>query len=442
MELNFRLLPKQKQFVEAESFEVFFGGAASGGKSYAQIIDAFLYALKYPKSKQIIFRRSYVDLEHSLIRSSRDIYPTKICTYNVTQKKYTFNNGSIIDFGYLADDNDVYQYKSAEYDIIRFDELSEFTLFQYTYMISRCRGVNPFPRHIKSSSNPGNIWVKERFIDPMPPNTEYKDEWGNTRIFIPSNIFDNKFMTELDPNYVKRLEMLPESEKRMLLYGDWLANEGQFFKEWKVDIHTCDPFVIPDWWTRYRAVDYGLDCAACVWAAFDDNGECYIYREYGEPNKIISDASKDILDLSKEDGAIMCTYAPADLWSRSRESGKARADIFAENGLPFVCVRQSRESGWANIHEYLRIINGEARLHIFNNCRNLIKYIPALQIDDKNCNDVESKRNHQITHLPDALRYLLSSRPLSGEKPKLDEDYEYRPLPYDIQVDSFTRFGK
>ena len=34
-----------------------------GGKSYGQLIDALLYALKYPKSKQIIFRRTFPDLQ-------------------------------------------------------------------------------------------------------------------------------------------------------------------------------------------------------------------------------------------------------------------------------------------------------------------------------------------------------------------------------------------
>ena len=33
---------KQKQFIDAGADEVLFGGAAGGGKSYAQIIDALV----------------------------------------------------------------------------------------------------------------------------------------------------------------------------------------------------------------------------------------------------------------------------------------------------------------------------------------------------------------------------------------------------------------
>ena len=85
----------------------------------------------------------------------------------------------------------MYQYQSAEYDVIRFDELTHFTEYMYTYMISRCRGANPFPKHIKSSTNPGGVghsWVKTRFIDVGTPNQihEITLENGkkNTVIFI------------------------------------------------------------------------------------------------------------------------------------------------------------------------------------------------------------------------------------------------------------------
>ena len=61
--INLEITEKQQEFIEAEATEVLFGGAAGGGKSYGQVIDAMLYALKYPKSKQIIFRKTYPELE-------------------------------------------------------------------------------------------------------------------------------------------------------------------------------------------------------------------------------------------------------------------------------------------------------------------------------------------------------------------------------------------
>lgn len=68
------------------------------GKSYGQLVDALLYALKYPKSKQIIFRRTFPDLEKSLIRVSLEFYPREAASYNSSKHIWTFRNGSIIDF--------------------------------------------------------------------------------------------------------------------------------------------------------------------------------------------------------------------------------------------------------------------------------------------------------------------------------------------------------
>ena len=262
--MDIEITEKQEQFINSEAFETLFGGAAGGGKSYGQLVDALLYALKYPKSKQIIFRRTFPDLEKSLIRVSLEFYPREVASYNSSKHIWTFKNGSIIDFGYIDSENDVYQYQSAEYDIIRFDELTHFTKYMYTYMISRCRGANPYPKHIKSSTNPGGVghsWVKERFIDVGEPNKIHEvildNGKKNTVIFIPSFVQDNMFLLNNDPDYINRLELLPEKERQALLYGDWDIFDGQFFTEFNRNIHVCTPFEIPRDWRIYRTRDYG-----------------------------------------------------------------------------------------------------------------------------------------------------------------------------------------
>ena len=73
--INLEITEKQQEFIEAEATEVLFGGAAGGGKSYGQVIDAMLYALKYPKSKQIIFRKTYPELERSILRTNLALKP-------------------------------------------------------------------------------------------------------------------------------------------------------------------------------------------------------------------------------------------------------------------------------------------------------------------------------------------------------------------------------
>ena len=420
-ELDLKITKKQGCFIKAHQTEVLFGGAAGGGKSYGQIIDALLFALRYPGSKQLILRRTFSELDKSIIRTVLSVYPYEIFSFNSSAHTGKFSNGSVVDFGYCSTENDVYQYQSAEYDVIRFDELTHFTEAQYIYLISRVRGANNFPKQIKSSTNPGGIghaWVKARFVDPAPPNQEFVGEDGIKRIFIPSLLKDNKPLTQSDPNYKARLEALPEKEKKALLYGDWNIFEGQYFSEFNAESHICEPFQIPKEWRRWRVFDYGLDRLACLWIAMDSMRRVYVYRELCESDLAISNAVQNILSATDEDENIYLTYAPPDLWSRSQETGKSKALIFSESGLELTKSNNDREAGWLSIKELLKKdVNGEPHLKIFSTCRELIKCLPALQRDKRRPTDVMTEP-HEITHAPDALRYfaIAWTRPEESER--------------------------
>ncbi|MCQ2386133.1 MAG: terminase family protein, partial [Clostridia bacterium] len=396
---------RQRDFILAKETEVLFGGAAGGGKSFGQLADALRYALKYPGSKQLILRRTYAELEKSLIRVSLELYPMALYTYNSSSHTGKFRNGSIVDFGYCAVENDVFQYQSAEYDVIRFDELTHFTEFQYLYLISRLRGANGYPKQVKSSTNPGGVghmWVKERFIDVAPPNEPYSDG-KTTRLFLPSKIDDNVFLCRGDPSYRERLCELPENQKRALLYGDWNIFEGQYFSEFREDIHVCEPFPIPENYRKYRTLDYGLDRLACLWVAVSPSGDIYVYKELCESDLIISEAAKAILERDGGD-RIYLTLAPPDLFSRTQESGKSKAALFGENGVHFTKSSNDREAGWLALKELLKTRkDGTAKLRIFRQCKELIHCLPLLQIDPAAPCDT-LKEPHAITHAPDALR--------------------------------------
>ena len=442
--MKISITKKQQKFIDSEAFETLFGGAAGGGKSYGQLVDALLYALKYPKSKQIIFRSTFSDLEKSLIRVSLNLYPLSIAKYNDSKHIWKFNNGSIIDFGYIQYEKDVYQYQSAEYDVIRFDELTHFTEYMYTYMISRCRGANSYPKRIKSSTNPGGIghtWVKDRFIDIGEPNVIHtcKLETGEnvTRIFIPSLVTDNKFMLDYDPDYIKRLDALPEKERNALKYGDWDIYDGMFFPEFKRRIHVIEPFVIPNHWNRYIAMDYGLDMFAVLFFAIDTKGRAYVYNEIHKSNLIVSEA-RQVLKSTMRQYKYKYIYAPPDLWNRNRDTGKSTAELFYEGGIELAKASNNRISGWLNVKEWLKIrkirneqtgeLYEDSDLKIFSNCINLIKYLPQLQRDEKDPNDVATEP-HEPTHITDALRYFCVSRiapnkKIKNKKKTFDYDFE------------------
>ena len=397
-----------------------------------------MYAVKYPRSKQLILRRTLPELEKSLIRVSLGLFDASVYRYNAAKHTGSFANGSIIDFGYCDRENDVYKYQSAEYDVIRFDELTHFTEEMYIYLMSRIRGVNDYPKQIKSSTNPGGVghsWVKSRFIDKCAGGA-YADENG-TRQFIPARVSDNSFLMKNDRGYINRLNRLSEKDRRALLYGDWDIFDGQYFSEFRRSIHVVKPFAIPPHWKRYFTMDYGLDMFAGYFIAVDTFGRAYVYREIYKPNLIISAAAKEIVAAGEKDVSVY--YAPPDLYNRRQDTGKSVAEIFAEHGILLAKSENSRVQGWYNLKEWLMPYTDEtgavtANLVIFENCTNLIRTLPALTFDRTNPNDV-ANTPHELTHAPDAIRYFVSGRPSPAVAQKESEENSY-----DRQIEKFISY--
>lgn len=425
---------RQNAFINANAFEVLYGGAAGGGKSYGQLIDAFLFAMKYEGSKQIIFRRTYPELEKSLIRTAYAIYPREVYSYQKSVHTGTFINGSLIDFAYCDSEEDVYKYQSAEYDVIRFDELTHFTESMYVYLSSRCRGANSFPKQIKSSTNPGGIghsWVKSRFIDIGAPDKVHTV--GNvTRMFIPARITDNRFLMKNDPDYIKRLETLDERDRRALLEGEWDLEEGRFFESFDRKCHVIKPFEVPSDWNRYITLDYGLDMLAAYKIAVDRCGYAYVTDEVyegkdnGGEGLIVSKAAKELKRLCGND-TVKAVYAPSDLWNRQKDTGRSIARIFFENGINLTRVSGKRVDGWMSLKEWLSPFMAEdgettAKLRVFDRCTNLIRTMGALQCDSANPSDCANSP-HELTHAPDAIRYFVIGNPKST--PIIQKDYRY-----------------
>lgn len=387
---------------------------------------AALLCLQYPGIKVMVIRKTYPELLENHVNPMCELlkcyHPDKserIANYNDAKKNITFPNGSRILFRYCANDTDAERFQGTEVDVLFIDEATHQSEERYKKLAACVRGVNTFPKRIMLTCNPGSEghgWVKRLFVD---RNYE-PGENGDDYLFIQAKVTDNHALMETNPDYIKQLEALPEHLRRAWLDGDWDAFIGQYFPEFNRSKHVCDPFPIPKEWRRWRAFDYGLDRLACLWVAMDSMRNVYVYREYCESNLPISEAARGMLDMTTEDEEIYATLAPPDMWGRSQETGRSKAQIFYEAGLTLTKSSNDREAGWLAIKELLRVdANGESRLKIFSNCTELIKCLPALQIDAKRPTDC-AVEPHDITHAPDALRYYAIgwNRPTEPEEPK------------------------
>lgn len=393
---------KQELFFKARSRFVGYGGARGGGKSWAIDRKSPLMALHYPGIKILLLRRTYKDLERNHVRVLEPLL-SGIAKYSRQEKCFHFPNGSILELGYCASESDVLQYQGQEYDVIFMDEATQFTEYQFETLTACLRGANSFPKRMYLTCNPGGVgheWVKRLFISRRYKETENPYDYE----FIPATIYDNKILLENDPGYMNMLNNLSDGLRQAWRDGNWDMLAGQYFSEFDRSVHVVDPFPIPEHWKKYRTIDYGLDCLACLWIAVDERGNYYVYREYAESDKVISVGASDVLKLSCDE-IILYTIAPDDLWARSQESAKSKADLFRESGLTLLKGSRSREAGWLAIKELLNVKNGESRLKIFSSCPELIECLPALQRDTKRPTDCMTEP-HDITHLPDALRYF------------------------------------
>ena len=409
--------PKQRQFFLAENKYVAYGGARGGGKSWAVRKKAIILAMGFDGIRILIMRRTFQELEANHIRELQKEL-NGIAKYTDNKKIFLFQNGSIIKLGYCSNENDVNQYQGQEYDVIFMDEATLFSEYQYQTITACLRGTNDFPKRMYLTCNPGGVghtWVKRLFVERKYQGNEKPDDY----FFIPATVYDNTVLMAKNPDYVTQLENQPPGLREAWLLGNWDIMAGQYFSEFNRDAHVIDPIEIEPHWKIYRAIDYGLDCFACLWIAVDEYGKYYVFREYAEPEKIISDGCAEIKDICPE--KIEMTLAPPDIWGRSQESGRSRADLFRENGVPLVRSDSRRESGWLNVKELLR----HERLYIFRNCTGLIACITELQRDGRNPNDCMTEP-HDITHLPDALRYFCAywvNTPSAPKQEKSEPDY-------------------
>lgn len=400
------LNPKQKQFCQARSRYVGYGGARGGGKSHVLRIKALGGALTYPDIRILIVRREYPELEQGIIIPMRKMIPAELATYNGGMHMFTFYNGAIIKFGHYGSGDDV-EYQGQEYDWIFIDEATQFTEEQFRTLGACLRGATKIPRRMYLTCNPGGIghaWVKRLFID-----REYQDgEKEKDYTFIHATVDDNPQLLEASPEYKQMLDLLPEDVRRAWRYGDWDALAGTFFPEFRKETHVIEPFArIPGEWKKYRAFDYGLDMFACLWIAVDFEGRCYVYREVQQSGLIVSEAAALILSLTPPEERIEFTIAPPDMWNRQKDSGKNMAELFAQNGVGLLRASNNRVQGWAAEKEILKPLRGEKDrpgLLVTSDCRALIRNIMLIQHDEKNPSDCATEP-HNITHINDALRY-------------------------------------
>jgi len=366
-----------------------------------------------------LFCETYPDLRDRQIGKIKKEFP-----YQIGEVKATQDEG--LGF-YLNDDNgggaillrnldDPSKYQSAEFAAIAVDELTKNTRETFDILRGSLRYPQITHTIFLAATNPGGIghlWVKQLWIDrDFPPELAPRaDEF----IFIKSLPADNPHLTK---SYWDELNSLPEDLRRAWVFGDWDVFQGMAFPGWSRDKHVIKPFDIPNWWPRWRSVDEGYRAPfCCLWFAKDPhNGRVYIYREIYQAGMTTREQANVIMSMSPERSSI--TYADPAMWAKKNVAGIVRraVDDYAEAGVYLTKADNDRMAGKRKVDDLLMPLeDGKPGLQIFENCRNLIRTLPALPYDDTNPEDVNSDAED---HAYDALRYGLTNTKAAKEKKK------------------------
>lgn len=467
--------PRQVALMRRWEEEALYGGAAGGGKSDCALAEA-LRQVEIPHYRGLILRKTFPQLSE-LIDRSGELYKSAYrgAKYNESKHVWTFPSGAKIFFGSMQHTRDRTNYQGKRYDFIDFDELTQFTFDEYSYLFSRNRPNGPGTRcYMRAQANPGGVghgWVKERFITPAPPMTTIWDDViirfpdgheelrRKARIFVPSTIFDNKILLQNDPEYLTRLASMPEAEKQALLYGNWDTFAGQVFTEWRDDpdhyhdrlnTHVIQPFLIPEGWRIVSAMDWGYTRPFSIgWYAYDREGTMYRIREFyginkeGTPNvgaRMSADAvAKEMRRIEAEDsnlkGRKIARVADPAIWASQGTESIER--IFRNERIYWQKAVNDRLNGKMQVHNRLAFDErGKPMLQVFNTCRHFIRTVPNLVYDQADVEDVDTDGED---HIYDELRYACMRHPIAPRENVRPKLWQYDPLSTeDVKYDPYA----
>jgi phage terminase large subunit len=434
--------PQQEKFRNSSAKYRLFGGAAGPGKTTALLWEAIDQALKVPGSDSLLLRRTFPELESSLLaRFRRDVPRSMYTKYNESKHVVTWKNGSTTRFGYCRNESDVYQYQGAEFLFIGLDELTHFTLKQWQFLTSRNRcpvtGSRPC---MAGASNPGNIghaWVKALWVDHTPPPGFERPELYDRRDydFIRARLDDNPIYAN-DAAYRKTLEALPEHLRRAFLEGDWNVFAGQYFDVFDVGRHTARPeeFRLEPWWPRWISIDWGFQhpsavywhCAVPqavvreVWPATREGAttpplhgtraaeqasRIVTYREFVQNGLSPRMLAQAIAERSGRERISEVFLSPDAFAHRTAEASIAEqlGEVLVANGLPRpAAADDDRIGGWQFMYQ---LLESDAWV-ITENCGRLIESLPLLVRDDHRVEDIRKMDGDDPA---DAARYGLVS---------------------------------
>lgn len=432
-----------------ENMDVLYGGAGGGGKSWSLLALAIRTCVRFPGIQVFWFRRSFPELNQSVLRTlARYGYAKKLgARWDGSKYELRFPGGSVLTFGHAKNLQEAAALSSAEVNLLILDERTTMPPDVVDFLYTRVRsGVEGVPcLGARAASNPGHVGhgvVKADYVDATDYGAkEIIDAAGRRRIFIPAKATDNPYVGD----YEKTLAGISDPDLRARIRdGDWSAMPDAAFPDWKRDRIVVPPFTVPDEWIRYGGLDYGWAAPAVYLAAAKDaDGRLWFYREITMVQTPEREQARQILDANRGLRVGLVAADPA-MWGKTG-SALPPAEQMATEGLVLTKGDNDRLGGKSRMHTYLAEAPACAHhrglgwstcpmLHVIDGaCPKFVQTMGDLPRDPHRPEDVDTDAPD---HWYDSARYLIMSVGGGPEFPILDE-----PEPV-AAADAFQSFGQ
>lgn len=431
-----------------------YGGAAGGGKTDALIALALRWA-DHPKHRALMLRRTRPQLQEVIDRTLQ-LYPEIVpgAVWREAEARWKFPSGAIIQMGYAEHEQDILNFKTFEYNLICFDELTSFTEKQYLFMFLRNRTKSAdLPPLIRSGTNPGDIgheWVFRRFIDKRQPYTVYNEPvdidgkpYVIARQYIPSHVWDNPAMPNREEYIAGIMQMAPE-DVAAYLHGEWSRLAGAMFQPLAAAEF---PQLAHKQYSLIRCIDFGISDPTCVlWLAhYPATGITDVVSELYLRDPSLDDVANAIKLREKQMGLGYPIYSVGspEMLNRQATSGQSIATMLGTLGVALEKGNTDRMAGWAR----LRTLQQRGALRVWPEhgiwgAPNLKRTLPMLQRNTGLGKDPNDLRPRQEDHAADALRYgimVVYERPEAILKPDPDPEDPNRDYVFDKMMSDLRK---
>lgn len=250
--------------------DIVIGGAAAGvGKTFSLLLDPLRH-ISIPNFGGVIFRRTspQIRAEGGLWDTSMELYPHLRAVPKETTLTWVFPSKAKIKFSHLEYEKNLIDWQGSQIPFLGFDELTHFSKKMFFYLLTRNRSTCGIRPYVRATCNPDpESWVAELvawWIDQETGDTIPERDgviryfvrdgdsyiWGDTRekcvenawyllkdiveksginagmfvksiTFISGNIYQNKKLLDINPEYLANLLSQDKATKAQLLDGNW-----------------------------------------------------------------------------------------------------------------------------------------------------------------------------------------------------------------------------